>query len=82
MEQMVQVNHADLLELYSVTASAPGLVHASAGPLLYLDKYNVHLGPLGRQGQYELLDSEEGVKRMVYGLLHGLAAIHEVGWVM
>ena len=81
MEQWVDVRFPNIKDLYEKTAGAKGLVHALEGPTLGQedDKYKVALVPIGRQGQYELLDTEEEVKRMAHGLLHGLAAIHEVG---
>ena len=74
----MKVKFIDIQALYEKTSSSSGLVHAVAGPILVDDRYTVHLGPIGRQGHHELLDSEEEVKRMVHGLLHGLAAIHSV----
>jgi hypothetical protein len=81
MEETVDVKFTDIQKLYQDTAKAPGLVHATDGPTLAGDRYRVTLVPLGRPGQYELLRTEEAVQRMAHGLLHGLAAIHKVGWL-
>ena len=82
VEHTMGVKFVDIHRLYSETANAPGLVHAVAGPVLDGDRYDVSLAPLGREGQYERFNNEKAVQRMAHGLLHGLAAIHEVGLVI
>ena len=79
VERMMGVKFADIRRLYGETANAPGLIHAVAGgPVLDGDRYDVTLAPLGREGKYESFNDEKAVQRMAHGLLHGLAAIHEV----
>ncbi len=78
MEVVAGVSFADISRLYRDTAQDQGLVHAVEGPLLVGVKYTVTLAPIGRQGQHERISSEEDVRCMAHGLLHGLAAIHNV----
>lgn len=78
MEVVAGVSFADISQLYRDTAQDQGLVHAVEGPSLVREKYTVTLAPIGRQGQYERIRSEEDVRCMAHGLLHGLAAIHKV----
>jgi hypothetical protein len=82
MERTMGVKYAEIHQLYCETANSPGLVHAVAGPALDGEQYNVTMVPLGREGQHEGFGDEKAVQRMAHGLLHGLAAIHEVGWVL
>jgi hypothetical protein len=59
-----------------------GLVHVMGGaPSLQDSLYSVDLIPVGLQSSNTLPDTEDDARRLVHGLLHGLAAIHEVeGW--
>lgn len=79
MELTIGVKFTEILEIYRGTASAPGLVHAVSEPVLDGDVFRVTLVPLGREGQHERFPDEQAVQRLAHGLLHGLAAIHEVG---
>lgn len=81
------VGFTALAGLYAATAQRPGLVHAVMGtPTLQGDLYCVDLTPLGLQSSSALPGTEDEARLMLHGLLHGLAAIHEVclcvgGWM-
>lgn len=73
------VSFSDLKSVYAATANSQGLVHAAAGsPILTSDKYTVHLYPVGLRYDPLTVTSEEVVKAAAHGILHGLAALHEV----
>ena len=71
----MEVKFIDVQLLYRATANTPGLVHAVVGPSLDNDRYNVSLAPLGREGQYERVDTEEAVQRS------GASTLHAVFWM-
>ncbi|GIL98231.1 hypothetical protein Vretimale_3642 [Volvox reticuliferus] len=79
-EEWSGVCFKDLQELYRATANCQGVVHAVQGaPTLVADKYSVDLVPVGLQPT--VLSTEEEARCMAGGLLQGLAAIHEAGFV-
>ena len=73
------VDHAELQEVYRLTAGCAGLVHAVQGPDVSEEgTYAVSLKPVGRQRSDARPCNEETAARAAHGLLHGLAALHEV----
>ncbi|PNW83793.1 hypothetical protein CHLRE_04g217700v5 [Chlamydomonas reinhardtii] len=71
-----------LQELYRATAERQGLVHAlEDGPTLNGDVYSVDIVPVGLPSSNALPASEDDARRLLHGLLHGLAAIHKEGCV-
>ena len=73
------VDHAELQEVYRLTAGCAGLVHAVQGPDVSEEgTYGVFLKPVGRQRSDAKPCNEETAARAAHGLLHGLAALHEV----
>ena len=73
-----------LQELYRATAERQGLVHAlEDGPTLNGDVYSVDIVPVGLPSSNALPASEDDARRLLHGLLHGLAAIHKVcAWLV
>ncbi|KXZ47431.1 hypothetical protein GPECTOR_35g869 [Gonium pectorale] len=76
------VRFEQLRELYRATAGRPGVVHALHGvPTLEGGTYTVDLVPVGLQSGDLLCVTEDETRHMVHGVLHGLAAIHQAGFV-
>ena len=72
------VGFDSLKQLYEATSGASGVVHAAQAPVLDADKYTVSLRPVGMQYLAAIPVDEAAVKMVAHGLLHGLAAIHQV----
>ncbi len=73
------VDFAALQRLFRSTARCPGLVHAMAGtPTLEEDVYSVDIVPVGLPSSNAPPATEGDARLLLHGLLHGLAAIHEV----
>ncbi|GFR49574.1 hypothetical protein Agub_g11621 [Astrephomene gubernaculifera] len=76
------VDFTRLQELYRATAQRQGLVHAmKGGPILDGSVYSVDIIPVGLPSSSALLVTEDDARQLLHGLLHGLAAIHEAGFV-
>ncbi|KAG2493445.1 hypothetical protein HYH03_008263 [Edaphochlamys debaryana] len=72
-----------LQELYDATAQRQGLVHAvEGGPILEGNMYSVDIVPVGLpSSNTEPFETEDEARQLLHGLLHGLAAIHQAGFV-
>ncbi|KXZ43705.1 hypothetical protein GPECTOR_82g239 [Gonium pectorale] len=76
------VDFTRLEQLYRATTQRQGLVHAVKGaPTLQGSVYSVDLIPVGLPSSNTLPATEDDAQRLLHGLLHGLAAIHEAGFV-
>eukprot|EP00611_Tribonema_gayanum_P032757 TRINITY_DN990_c0_g1_i6.p1 TRINITY_DN990_c0_g1~~TRINITY_DN990_c0_g1_i6.p1 ORF type:complete len:378 (-),score=58.32 TRINITY_DN990_c0_g1_i6:160-1293(-) len=82
--QAAGVNMHDINRMYRGTANKAGLVHAAppgSEPMLQRNKYTVDLTPLGLQAADAVPTSEGELAMAAHGLLHGLFALHQEGFV-